>query len=236
MNIKLLSLELRKCSIKPYVIAMIASSIIMICFIYLMTAVPRIDVNDSDVELLSSYSFVIGLTLVVSMGIFSIMSAVMSARFIVDEYVGKRAILILSYPIKRAEMIMTKATLVFLLTLTSMVLCGGIALSMFMITESLFKLGSDSIDTHLIESSILYLLGYSIIASCCGVISGGIGLKRSSAISAIVSACILVVVICQIAGMTLFASELLIAVLLLMIIATVWTCHRMIHIVDNMEI
>lgn len=95
----LFSLELKRNNLRPYQIAAVISNFFILGFIYLMAAIPKIDPGDSDVELFSSYKFVIGLSFVVMMGIFSIISATMASRFIVDEYSGKKAILLLSYPI-----------------------------------------------------------------------------------------------------------------------------------------
>ena len=73
---KLIKLELKKNSLKPYRLATLIISILILGFIYLMAAIPKIEPNDSDADLFSSFDFVIGLTMVVLMGIFSVMSAV----------------------------------------------------------------------------------------------------------------------------------------------------------------
>lgn len=87
---RLFSLELERNSLRPYQIAVEVGTVFILGFIYLMAAIPKIDPGDSDAELFSSYNFVIGLTLVVMMGIFSVISATMSSKFIVDEYRGKK--------------------------------------------------------------------------------------------------------------------------------------------------
>ena len=69
---RLFSLELERNSLRPYQIAVEVGTVFILGFIYLMAAIPKIDPGDSDAELFSSYNFVIGLTLVVMMGIFSV--------------------------------------------------------------------------------------------------------------------------------------------------------------------
>ena len=153
---RLFSLELERNSLRPYQIAVEVGTVFILGFIYLMAAIPKIDPGDSDAELFSSYNFVIGLTLVVMMGIFSVISATMSSKFIVDEYRGKKAILLFSYPISRKKIMETKILLVFLFTFGSMLISGAIVLAVFMITESLVPIGNDIASLGLMLTSIIY--------------------------------------------------------------------------------
>ena len=73
-----------------------------------MAAIPKIDPYDSDAELFNSYSFIIGLTMVVMMGIFIIMSATVASKVIVDEYRDKKAMLLFLYPISRKKIMGAK--------------------------------------------------------------------------------------------------------------------------------
>lgn len=98
---KLITLELKRNRLRPYHIAVLICGVTMLAFQYLMAAVPHIDPTEADIEMFSSYTFLIGLNNIVCMAIFSILTAVMSARFVVEEYTGKRAILLFSYPISR---------------------------------------------------------------------------------------------------------------------------------------
>ncbi|MFR7672513.1 ABC transporter permease [Ruminococcus sp.] len=160
---RLFSLELERNSLRPYQIAVEVGTVFILGFIYLMAAIPKIDPGDSDAELFSSYNFVIGLTLVVMMGIFSVISATMSSKFIVDEYRGKKAILLFSYPISRKKIMETKILLVFLFTFGSMLISGAIVLAVFMITESLVPIGNDIASLGLMLTSIIYLVCYALI-------------------------------------------------------------------------
>ena len=62
----------------------------MLGFQYLMAAIPYMDPTEPDAELFSQYPFLMGITCLVCMAIFSILSAVMASRFVVEEYSGKR--------------------------------------------------------------------------------------------------------------------------------------------------
>lgn len=81
---KLISLELKRNSLKPYNIAVTIIMIVMLFFLYLLAAIPMIEQTESDMEMFLSYSSLIGMSNVVSMAIFSIMSAVLASKLIVE--------------------------------------------------------------------------------------------------------------------------------------------------------
>lgn len=234
---KLIKLELKRNSLMPYHLCTIISTIIMLGFIYLMVAIPKMEPGDSDAELFSSYNFIIGLTQVVSMGIFSIMSAVMASKFVVEEYSGKKAILLFSYPISRDKILNVKILLVFLYTFLAMSISGEIILLVFMFTESLFPLCSgDVISVGLIIKSVLSLISYALISASCGVISLWFGFVKKSVITTIVTSCIIMVLICQIVAMSLFSSILIVFILLLVGLLTLLAVYNLWSRVRKMEI
>lgn len=233
---RLFSLELERNSIRPYKTAVAVSTFFILGFIYLMAAIPKIDPGDSDTELFSSYNFVIGLTLVVMMGIFSVISATMSSKFIVDEYRGKKAILLFSYPISRKKIMETKILLVFLFTVGSMLISGAIVLAVFMITESFIPISNDIVSLGLILTSSIYLVCYALIAAFCGIISSWIGFRKQSVIATIVASCIIMVTICQIAAMTFFSGVAMILLLIGTGIITFLALESMLRQAGKMEV
>lgn len=128
---KLIKMELKRNSLKAYIGAAIISFIVMLGFTYLIAFIPRIDGNSADAELFMSYHLIVVLSCVVCMGIFSITAGVMSSKFVVEEYTGKKAILLLSYPISREKILNAKIFLTFFYTITSMLICEGMVLGIF---------------------------------------------------------------------------------------------------------
>ena len=229
---KLIKLELKKNSLKPYRLATLIISILILGFIYLMAAIPKIEPNDSDADLFSSFDFVIGLTMVVLMGIFSVMSAVISSKIVVDEYIGKKAILLFLYPISRKKILTAKIYLVFFYTFFS----GLVVLSVFLITESLIDINPDVISMIIIVKSILSLICYSVISACCGVISLWFGMVRKSVTVPIVASCIISVLVCQIVAMSFFSELFLILILIFIIIFALIATYNLKHRVNVMEV
>lgn len=205
---KLIKLELKRNSLKAYFLATVISFIAMLGFTYLIASIPRIDGNSADTELFMSYHFIVGLSCVVCMGIFSITAGVMSSKFIVEEYTGKRAILLLSYPINRERILNTKIFLTFFYTTVSMLLCEGMTLGIFFLTEMFCPLCSDKIDLKVVGYSCVLLLYSSIMAGFVGIISLWFGFLRKSVSVTIVSSCIVVSLLCQLIAQMITVSTM----------------------------
>lgn len=233
---KLTRLELKRNSLKPYHIAVSIITVVILSFLYLLAAIPRTDATDTDAEMFMSYDFIVGLDNIVSMAVFSIMSAAMASKLIVEEYAGKRAIMLFSYPVDRKKIIDTKIITVLSYTVISMLLCNGISLTIFLVTESLFPLCPDTIDTGLILNCISSMLCYSLSAGLLGIISLWFGFRKKSTIVTIISACIIASVLCQVIAMTLFTRFVLIIILAVIFLTAMlaWTSLR--YQVKNMEV
>ena len=165
---------------------------------YLMAAIPYMDPTEPDAELFSQYPFLMGITCLVCMAMFSILSAVMASRFVVEEYSGKRAILLLSYPISREKVLCAKLVLVFAYTVGAMLLCGAVIQAVFFLTESLFPLCSDKLTINVFLQSLGFLLSCSILAGLLGVVSLWFGFRKKSVSMNIVASVVLVTIVCQI--------------------------------------
>lgn len=194
---KLIALELKRNRLRPYHIAALICGVTMLGFQYLMAAIPYMDPIEPDAELFSTYPFLIGITNLICMAIFAILSAVMASRFVVEEYSGKRAILLLSYPISRKRVLRAKLMLVFLYTVGAMFLCGAMIQAVFYITEALFPICSDHLTIEVILQSLGFLLCCSVLAGLLGVISLWLGFCKKSVSVTIVASVILATLVCQ---------------------------------------
>lgn len=233
---KLIKFELKRNSLKTYHIAVVIITVVILSFLYLLAAIPQIDTADTDTEMFMSYGFIIGLGNIISMAIFSIMSSVMASKFIVDEYTGKKAILLFSYPVDRKKILDAKIIMVFSYTAISMLVCNGIAITVFLSTESLFPLCQDSIDITLLWDCIFSVLCYSLMSALMSLVATWFGFMKKSIIVTITSACVIVSILCQIIGMTFFIRPVIIAILAvtLMIAIAVWiNLHNQ---VEKMEV
>ena len=193
----LIALELKRNRLRSYHIAVLICGVTMLGFQYLMAAIPYMDPTEPDAELFSQYPFLMGITCLVCMAIFSILSAVMASRFVVEEYSGKRAILLLSYPISRKKVLCAKLVLVFAYTVGAMLLCGAVIQAVFFLTESLFPLCFDQLTIEVVLQSLGFLLCCSVLAGLMGVIALWFGFRKKLVSVTIVTSVILATIVCQ---------------------------------------
>ena len=200
---KLIALELKRNRLRPYQIAVLICGVTMLGFQYLMAAIPYMDATEPDAELFSQYPFLMGITCLVCIAIFSILSAVMASRFVVEEYSGKRAILLLSYPISRKKVLCAKLMLVFTYTAGAMLLCGAMVQAVFFLTESLFPICSDRLTIKVVLQSLGFLFCCSVLAGLMGVIALWFGFRKKSVSVTIVTSVILATLVCQVISATI---------------------------------
>ena len=233
---KLIRLELQKNNWKPYWITTSITTLVMLGFIYLIVLIPYLEPRDDDAVLFGTYNFVIGLSIDVMTGIFTIMSTTMLAKIIVEEY-EKKAIVFFSYPIARKKFLTAKIITCLLYTSFLMIISGTIVLSIFIGTEKMFPLCiSDVISIQLILRCFFRLVCYTMVTVFCSTVSLWIGFYRKSGIVTIVAACIIVIFICQIITMTFYSDMLLFVLLLVLIMLSFIAIKSMQDRVEKMEV
>ncbi|WP_336249542.1 ABC transporter permease [Stomatohabitans albus] len=194
--IDLMKLELRRNNMKTYIISTIITCIIMIVFIYLFAYAPQID-PDPELQIFAGYSNVISLFSILSMAVFATMSAVMHTSFIIEEYKGKHAILLFTYPTKRSRIILAKLLVVSLFTALAMTLSNLISFTVFGISEQFSPLIDDQLNADIVIQFIKTTSIMAITAAGIGVISVGIGFIKKSVPTTIISGVLIASLLCN---------------------------------------
>ena len=233
---RLMALELRRTSLRPYRIAVLLCGVSMLAFQYLMAAIPHLDPAEPDAALFASYPFVNGLTSLVSMAAFTILGAVLDSRMIVEEYSGTRAILLLSYPIGRKKVLGAKLRLVFFYTVSAMFLSGVAIQSVFYLAEQLFPLCSDPLTAAAVLQSLGFLLCGSLLAGLLEVLSLWIGFRNKSVPVTIVSSVILACLVCQTVSAALTSLPVMGVMLGITAILAVLATGSLFKQVEKMEV
>ncbi len=189
--LKLVKLELKRTNIRNYLIASLIISVVMLGFTYLFAYAPQLEPNDPDLLLFSGYNNVMTLIALVNMAVFCTLSAVMHSRFVIDEYIGNRTILLFSYPIKRESIMLAKLTVVFMFTVLAMVASNILVFSIFTITEMVFPLVDDTLTLATVIRISKLTLIFAIIAAQLGIVALGIGFIKKSVPTTIISALLL---------------------------------------------
>ena len=89
-------LEIKRNNLKPYITAVVIMFFVIIGMLYLFAAIPKMDPTESDLDMFKSYDSITTLTCLLDMVCFAILSSVMYAKFVVEDYAGKRALLLFS--------------------------------------------------------------------------------------------------------------------------------------------
>ncbi len=233
---KLIALELKRNRLRSYHIAVLICGVTILGFQYLMAAIPYMDPTEPDAELFSRYPFLMGITCLVCMAIFSILSAVMASRFVVEEYSGKRAILLLSYPIRRKKVLCAKLMLVFAYPAGAMLLCGTVVQAVFFLTAALFPVCSDQLTIEVVLQSLGFLLCCSVLAGLLGVVSLWFGFRKKSISVTIVTSVILAALVCQVIAAALAFLPIMGAVLGMTGILAALMIKNLLKQVNNMEV
>ena len=233
---KLISLELKRNSLRSYHTGVFISGALMLGMLYLLAAIPKLDPSETDLEMFLSYRSLIGLTNIMLMVIFTILSAVMSAKFIVEEYAGKKAILLFSYPVLRQKVLSAKMCMVFFYTVTTMCLCGIVIFGIFFATESVFQICSDTLNLNTVLYCTVSLICYCLLAGVWGIVALWIGFGRQSVTVTIIASVIISVVMCQIMAMTLNYLVGAMVFLAVGFIGAVIAWTNLKRNIDNMEV
>lgn len=223
--VKLMKLELKRNRMRSYISATLILTIVMIGFLYLFAAIPFLEETQTDIEMFMTYDSIATLVCMISMVSFSILSSVMYARFIVEEYAGNKVILLFSYPVNRRNILWAKIAVVFFFTLLSMLLSGLATFAVFYATEFFMPLCQDTLTLFTIVKTASLLLVYSLMSCALAVISLWFGLWKKSTPATIVSGTIIVTVVCNflavgISNMLLATIALIIGIVIALVLIT----------------
>ena len=194
----LIRLELKKNNINTYILADIIIAITMIGFLFLFAYAPLIEPNDKDMAIFAGYDNLISLFCVFNMAVFCVMSAVMYSRFIIEDYSGKRPILLFSYPVSRKRIILSKLSIVCGFTIISMLISNFTVFLTFGITENFIHLVGKEFTLSIMLRVLENTLIMSLIAASIGIAAVGIGFIKKSVPATIVSAVLIASLMCNI--------------------------------------
>ncbi len=186
----LIGLEAKKNNLRPYFLGVFGIFLAVVAMGLLFCAVPVLEPNDAAAQEFANPSVIITMISIISMSAFAILASVMHAKFVVEEYTGRKNVLLFTYPQKRSTILLAKILLIF----------GFTFVMMFVVTMvSCFAVGFIANGIGLIAqpfADVRFMVTYSIIfsfvANFIGLISLKIGFYKKSVIVPIVVSTILV--------------------------------------------
>ncbi len=232
----LMKLELIKTNIRTYINSTFVIFIVLLGFIYLFAYMPRVNPNDPILELFASYNNIISLFGALNMATFCILASVMYSRFVIEEYTGKRVILLFSYPRSREKMFVSKITIVTLFTMISMVACNILVYSIFGLSETFFPIVKDSITLEVIHKAIITTIIMTVLAAGLSIISMAIGFIKKSTPTTIVSAILLCSILTNISSGTLNSNTVAIIFMVITILVAIYAAKIIMKKINCMEV
>ena len=198
----LIRLELRKTNFRTYAISALIIAVIMLGFLYLFAYAPMLETNDADMKIFSGYENLIPLYGVLNMTVFCVLAAVIYSKIIIEEYSGKRPILLFSYPINRKKIMLSKLCIVFVFTVIAMFISNFLIFIIFGVSEKFLHLVSGDFTYSIMFQAIETTLIMSLSAASIGIIAVGIGFIKKSVPTTIVSSVLIVSLMCNIVANT----------------------------------
>lgn len=189
---KLIKLELKRNNIRTYLVASAISCVVLLGLIYFIAFAAQLEDSSTREIVFRSYTNIFRLTGIISLVVFSTMSAIMYSRLIIGEYTGKRAALLFSYPVSRSKILLAKLILVFVFTSVSMLICTSIPYIVFSITESVSPIVVQDVMTTGLVADALKTSGVAVLAlGGIGIVSLRIGFIQKSVPTTLISAILL---------------------------------------------
>ena len=199
----LIRLELRRTNFRTYVISALIIAVIMLGFLYLFAYAPMLETNDADMKIFSGYENLIPLYGVLNMTVFCVLAAVIYSKIIIEEYSGKRPILLF---------------IVFVFTVIAMFISNFLIFIIFGVSEKFLHLVSGDFTYSIMFQAIETTLIMSLSAASIGIIAVGIGFIKKSVPTTIVSAVLIASLMCNIVANTIsskIAMYIFVAVMIL---------------------
>lgn len=191
--LKLMKLELERNKLLPYMIASLLIFVFGLGFCFLIAYTPQLEqmggggFMPAEMLMMTEWSNFISLISVLFVTAFGVLSAVMHAKFIVEEYTGKRAVLLFSYPIKRSKVLFTKCSFVFFFTVIAAFLCNVVAIRIFAFCSNAFSI-LPNLFTNELWFDLLMASGIAApLAGAIGLVAMRIGFWRKSLVATVVA-------------------------------------------------
>jgi ABC-type transport system involved in multi-copper enzyme maturation permease subunit len=215
--LSLIRLELAKNNIRVYLLAVLGITAVMIGFLYFFAEIPNMEPTAE----FGTYLDVILIVSVLSMASFCILSAVMFSRFVIDEYAGKRAILLFCYPIDRRRVLTAKLVLVCAFVFAGFLISNTVVFGVFNLTEHFAPIVKEGVLSDAIRQAALLIVVEAVLAVAIGVIALFLGFWRRSVPTAIVAAIVLCSPVSNLSSLVLMAAAMAVAAIAAVILIVV---------------
>lgn len=184
-------LEWRKMNKKPYLYAIGGMTAFSLFTAMLFLFLPAEELERAMMTL--DWPILVALVSCVTLAEFSIFGAVIQSKVILEEYVGKKVLLLFSYPVKREKMFRIKEGISWGVTVVSAFAGNVAALLLAAAISDICHILPEKVGMNGYLSIMIYSLSIAIMAGNVGLISLWFGFWKSSVIASIISALIVII-------------------------------------------
>ena len=189
---KLIKLELRKNNLKPYLLAVLGIFFATLFMGMFLSIIHILDPNDENAKMIANIDMLVPMITIISMSSFAILGTVMYSKFVVEEYTGRKNVLLFTYPQKRSRILFAKFFLIFSFTFIFMLISNTLGVSIIILVGNLFGFNSASLNIDSLSNIFLLSALFSLISNLVSMISLRIGFWKKSIIWTIVTSVVLV--------------------------------------------
>ncbi|MBD7969471.1 ABC transporter permease [Paenibacillus gallinarum] len=234
--LKLIKLELERNHVRTYVTPSIIIALSMLGILYLFAYLPQLEPDDKDMQLFIGYNNLIPLFAVLNMAAFCVLSAVMYSKFIIDDYSGKRPLLLFSYPVSRKKIFLSKLSVVSIFTILSLIISDVLIFTIFGVTERFIPLVNEPFTVAFMLLALKTTIVMAFISASIGIIAVAIGFNKKSVPTTIVSAVLLGSLMCNILVNATLNIGTLYLIALIVIIVGILSSINLMQKVHSMEV
>ena len=208
---KLIKLELRRNNLKPYLLGVLGIFIVALISGMFMPIIQKFEPNDEKAQMMATIDMLVPMVSIMFMNCFAILGAIMYSKFVIDEYSGKKNVLLFTYPQKRSSILLAKFSLISVFTFSFMFVLNILASLIIVFVGNTLGLMNEPIDSRVMAYILLFSFLFSIIANLISIIALRVGIWKKSIIWTIVTAVILV---SPVGNLVMTIEENLLAVIL----------------------
>jgi len=191
--LKLMKLEIRKFKMWKNVKGAIIANIAIIALLIGMIFASR---SEKDIEF-TSLNFTFSMVDTMVKATFIIFASALIARLIIEEYKSNTITVLFMYPINRKKLIIAKLLIVVLFTFISIVLSEIFIDSVLWFFNNFNKFSPDRLTSSLVSSTFITIVINALASTGMGLIPLYFGMRKKSVPATIISAILIVSIVCS---------------------------------------
>jgi ABC-type transport system involved in multi-copper enzyme maturation permease subunit len=188
-----MKLEMKKVKMWGYIKGAIIANLVIIAMMAITALGPKSVGN----TVINSYTFIFSMVESIVKAVFIIFAAVLLARLIIEEYKNNTITLLFMYPINRKRLIIAKLIIVVVFTFISIVLSNIFLDFVLCSINKFYNFIPGKLTTSLITNHFMTIVINALASAGMALIPLYFGMRKKSVPATIVSAILIVSVVCS---------------------------------------